>query len=382
MAELSINRNQLATFIKDPETLRRFEALFTQAGTITPEQITVIIGFIQDSDVTSATYGNAAEVAQAKSAFDYLDFDQYQGGAPKTGRLNWLPESRTLSLNMGATIQRIGQEVFELITNDGTSNFSRGDVVGIDPITRRTVPFIADGSMPAENIIGVAAQSIAVNGVGFVTILGDVPGLDTSAWVNGDALYASASSAGALTKVRPASPNLVIPVARVIVSASGSGGKIAVRPVIPSVRSYGEFIKTDSQSPSAINTPAAALFTASPLASGLGIGTPASRVVASVPGAYAVTASARLQSTGVAVASAWVWLRKNGADIPDSAEFVSINPGDTARVMTKAMVSLDAADYLQLMFAADAGTVALSPSAATAFSPASPSANLTATLES
>lgn len=384
MAEpnLTINRNQLSSFIRDPETLRRFEALFSQAGTITPEQIIQVIGFIQDSDVSSGTYGNGAEVAQAKSQYDYLDFDQYQAAPFKTGRLSWSGSSQTLTLDMVGMRQNIGQEVFERVINNSGAGFTAGTVVGVSPTTGQMVRFIADGSIPAQNIIGVAAQGIALNAAGMVALLGDVSGLNTSAWAVGDILYASDLSPGGLTKNRPVAPSLVIPVARVIVSAAGQNGKIAVRPVVFPTRSYGGFIKSDAQAPSAINTPTAALWTASTIASGMGIGTPTSRVVASVPGAYRVASSMRLQSTGVAVANAWGWLRKNGADISDSASLISIDPGATVSISMQAVVTLDPGDYLELMFAADAGTVALAPGAAPAFAPATPSANLTATLES
>lgn len=84
---------------------------------------------------------------------------------------------------------------------------------------------ITDGSY----IMGVAAESIALNGFGLVQFQGTLKGLDTSAYVDGDILWYNPAVTGGLTKTKPSAPNVKVQMAAVINAGSGGSGSILIR---------------------------------------------------------------------------------------------------------------------------------------------------------
>jgi hypothetical protein len=99
----------------------------------------------------------------------------------------------------------------------------------------------ADGSFVDElYLIGLADRTLANNGEGYAVAFGELFGMRTDGgdtnlsatetWVDGDILYASATTAGHLTKTAPTAPDQVIPVAMVVNSNSGTSGILMSRP--------------------------------------------------------------------------------------------------------------------------------------------------------
>lgn len=98
----------------------------------------------------------------------------------------------------------IGQEVWAHVRNATGSTITNGQVVYINGATGNK-PTIALADADAEatsRLIGLATHDIENNSNGFVTIAGEVGGLNTSAFSDGDLLYLS-STAGALTATKP-----------------------------------------------------------------------------------------------------------------------------------------------------------------------------------
>lgn len=88
-------------------------------------------------------------------------------------------------------------------------------------------PMIADGTINAKLFLGLVQQPIDDGGDGYVVSLGKVRNVDTSAFADGDVLYVSSSTAGALTATEPAAPRLKLPIAIVVKAAAN--GTISVR---------------------------------------------------------------------------------------------------------------------------------------------------------
>jgi L-alanine-DL-glutamate epimerase-like enolase superfamily enzyme len=84
-------------------------------------------------------------------------------------------------------------------------------------------------------ILGIATESIALNGWGYVTSFGEVRGFDTTGsassetWANGDVLYYNPAVTGGLTKTIPVAPNAKVQVAAVVYA--DANGSVFVRPV-------------------------------------------------------------------------------------------------------------------------------------------------------
>jgi hypothetical protein len=68
----------------------------------------------------------------------------------------------------------------------------------------------ADSVANSETAFGIVAEDIADSSNGFVAINGIIHGLNTNAFTEGDILYLSPTVAGAITNVKPASPNYIV----------------------------------------------------------------------------------------------------------------------------------------------------------------------------
>jgi hypothetical protein len=92
------------------------------------------------------------------------------------------------------------------------------------------------GVSSPQYIIGIAAESIALNGFGLIQILGGIKGFDTTGstygetWATGDILYYN-PSAGGLTHTYPSS-GIIVTVAAVTNAGSGGSGSLLIRPTI------------------------------------------------------------------------------------------------------------------------------------------------------
>jgi hypothetical protein len=266
---------------------------------------------------------------------------------------------------------------YTVVQNTTGFTIPKGTVVGFAGVGSNNVlsvtPYLADGSSPSLYILGVMAEELPDSGAtGLCCVWGNVNGIDTSAFSAGDILYASPTIAGALTNVKPTAPDNVIPMAAVLIS-SATAGDIFVRPTIEQQKYYGEFTKTTDQTPASTNTAYALTFDNTEIAEGISIGSPASRIVVVQSGLYQFDATVQISSSSSSAKTVWLWFRKNGTDVANSARLVTINinNGYTAVSMSE-FFSLAANDRIEIMFAADATAITVDNVAATAFAPAAP----------
>ena len=106
-------------------------------------------------------------------------------------------------------------------------------------------PFLADGTYSSEYFMGLVSETIVDGGDGFVIDHGKIYNIDTSAYTAGTILYASASSAGALTSTLPAAPKNKITVAAVV-NSSATAGVLEVRVSIGSKLHNDELVELTS----------------------------------------------------------------------------------------------------------------------------------------
>jgi hypothetical protein len=303
-----------------------------------------------------------------------------------------VPSQRDPVVDQGALATRAWFRFFQLLQSSiedaallqytvvqNTTGFTipKGTVVGFAGVGSNNVlsvtPYLADGSSPSLYILGVMAEELPDSGAtGLCCVWGNVSGIDTSAFNVGDVLYASPTVAGAFTNVKPTAPDNVIPIAAVLVD-SATAGDIFVRPTIEQQKYYGEFTKTSDQSPAVINTAYALTFDNTEIAEGISIGSPASRIVVVQSGLYQFDATVQIGSSSSSAKTVWLWFRKNGTDVANSARLVTINinNGYTAVSMSE-FFSLAANDRIEIMFAADNTAITVDNVAATAFAPAAP----------
>ena len=332
-------------------------------------------------------FNEISAVGPTKALTTYFDTTQ-ETPVTVPGQLAWSDFDGTLRLGMkgGNVVLEIGEEMFMRVSNDTGSLIEDGAAVGFAGVNgmRRiqVAPYLADGASNSLFFVGVATEDIPDGEQGFVTVYGRVRGIDTTgglvseSWSVGDLLWAHPTIPGGLTKVKPTAPQNVISVAAVL-AVDDTDGEIFVRPTIEQQQFYGVFAKTADQSPAAINTAYPVTFDTTRISNGVEIGTPTSRIVVPEAGLYQIAANVQLLSTNSSAKNVRFWFRKNGTDIPDTTRIVTtnINNGFVPLSLAEA-VSLEADDYIELVFASNDTAVRLDAVDPTAFAPSAPAAVL------
>lgn len=310
-------------------------------------------------------------------AFNYADFNTDAVYTNQTGRLGWNTSDATLNLGMEyGVIQQIGEETYARVRNSTGSTITNGTAVGFVGAATdalNVAPYLANGSTPSQYILGIMTHDLPDSGEkGYCTVWGFVRDLNTNAFNVGDVLYVSPSVAGGLTNVKPTAPDNVIPIA-VVVTKSATTGVIFVRPTIQQMQYYGEFAATTDQLVAAINTAYAVTFNTTNISNGVVLGTPASRIVVPVSGLYRGILNMQVTSGSSSAKNLWCWYRKNGTNVPNSARISTsdINNGYFT-VSHDITISMEANDYIEVMYAADSTNIYLNNEAATAFAPDAP----------
>lgn len=143
---------------------------------------------------------------------------------------------------------------------------------------------------------------------------------------------------------------------------------------------YGSFYDTTTQIPAAINVAYPMTFNTVDLSFGVTRGTPTSRIYVDRPNIYNVQFSAQLHKTSGGVGGVYIWLRKNGTNVPDSTGHIRIQGNDAETLAAwNYIIQLNAGDYIELMWEVDDTAVELLAEAATAIHPSIPSVILTVT---
>lgn len=181
-------------------------------------------------------------VSQSTGDIRYVEFDTTNVNDVAPGRLSWNSNDGTLDLGLenDVTLQ-IGQETLYRVKNQTGETISNGRLVSavgaIGSSGRILASYsIADGSVPARFIMGVATSDILDGQDGYVTHFGLVRGIDSTGtpygetWSDGDVLWANPNIPGGLTNQEP-SPggNTSIKVVVALVIDADVNGAIFVR---------------------------------------------------------------------------------------------------------------------------------------------------------
>ena len=143
---------------------------------------------------------------------------------------------------------------------------------------------------------------------------------------------------------------------------------------------YGSFYDTTDQTAAVINTAYAFAYNTTDLSFGVTIGSPTSRVYVDRANIYNIQFSAQFINTGGGANRVWIWLRKNGTDITQSATVIRIQGNNTENVAAwNFLLQMNAGDYFELMWEVDSTNISLHADPATAVHPAVPSIILTVT---
>lgn len=225
---LKLTRDQLASFLKDQRQIRAFENLFG----VVEDVIDVNVEFIAS---------NSAPQNNTGTSTDYIDLPINGPHVTQARRVQWNEDDGTVDIGLyGGSVLQVGQEIMYYAKNtsgvtitNGTPVMFSGTVGSSGKLTFTKA--VADGSVPSEYMMGAATQDIENNAFGYITSFGLIRGWNTTGapygetWNDGDLLYFDPATPGTWTKVKPAAPNIHIPVAVVIDAGSGGSGSIFMR---------------------------------------------------------------------------------------------------------------------------------------------------------
>ena len=191
---------------------------------------------IQNSVVTISDTGDIAG-ATTITDINYIDFNTGYTTTLTAGQLGW-DGNNTLGLGMsgGNVVQEIGLQLY--IYGKASSAVTKGQLIKKSGVngTSGVITFAPTTAnmTNSDEIIGIAAESISLNGFGYVISTGNIRGFNTTGsssgetWVDGDALYYNPSGSGLMTNVKPSAPNLKVQVGIVTNASSGGSGSMVV----------------------------------------------------------------------------------------------------------------------------------------------------------
>jgi len=118
-----------------------------------------------------------------------------------------------------------------IVKNDSGVALTKGTpvmAVGAVGDRIRVAKAVADGSVEPRFMLGVMFEEVANGSEGYLTLTGEVTGLNTNAYTIGDVLYVSPDTPGTFTATQPTSPDLSLGIA-IVTRVHATTGRIFIR---------------------------------------------------------------------------------------------------------------------------------------------------------
>jgi hypothetical protein len=227
------------------------------AGTLTLDRqngSVTITGFTSDIYTTGFTYNNANTLTISdNSGNDYsatintmtgltvdgnlftetLEFDTTYTGTTGVGQVTWNTDFGVPQVGMvgGNVVGKINESVFAYVKNVDTTTLNKGEVVYIfgasgDKMSVKRAS--ASGDTTSSKTLGVVAESIGVNQLGYILTQGTLDGLNLGSYTAGDILWLS-TTPGEFTNVKQYAPVHLVFIG-VVQRANPGNGQIYVKP--------------------------------------------------------------------------------------------------------------------------------------------------------
>lgn len=237
--ELSDGRQINAGEVLPPDISDRLKVIINQGasggggGVSLPDQ-TGNSGKFLTTDGTNASWGTpAGGVSSVASADGSVTVTTVSGAvdlsvATASSTTNLVVQVRNAT---GATLTK------------GTAVYISGATGQIPTVTKAQ----ANSDATSAQTLGLMTADLANNSNGYVTVIGLITNIDTSAFTDGQQLYLSGSTAGALTATKPYAPTHLVYVA-VVEHAHPTQGKLFVK--VQNGYEMDELHNVSAQSPS------------------------------------------------------------------------------------------------------------------------------------
>jgi hypothetical protein len=196
------------------------QVMYTQAG--------VPIGGATGDILVKSSATNYDTAWTDAPTVDKLALDLTAAEVVTPGQLAWNATEGTVDLGTPGVTYQLGQEIAFRCKNVSGDPITDGEAVmfmGADATTGHLeiAHMISDGTVPGYVFFGVATEPIAIGALGYVTTLGKVRGIDTSAFPDDSVLWLDPATPGGFTLTEPSAPALKVPAAAVVKSHPTDG---------------------------------------------------------------------------------------------------------------------------------------------------------------
>jgi hypothetical protein len=142
---------------------------------------------------------------------------------------------------------------------------------------------------------------------------------------------------------------------------------------------YGQFYNTATQTQTSTNVAVPVAFNTTDISVGVRLRSPStSEIEVDTEGIYNFQVSMQFDSAGGSNREVWVWFRKNGTDIPNSAMYLTIQSNQSELLQAfNLLVEMKALDYLEVVWEVGNINAEMAAFAPTGVHPAVPSIILT-----
>jgi hypothetical protein len=248
---IRLTRDQLAAFAPNQRVLRALEQLLLNQSDDSSDIVgDFLTAYIEASNASAAANNALAliesrfaelagmmpprvevvqeidplppQIENAKPKLDYFDLDLTPAGIPQEGRTMWdedygVPKT---GLAGGVVSLQHGLELLKRVRNASGGALTDGQIIYLNDASGAfPKAYLASASSTTPEkwcVCGMVTEPIGSNQPGFVTVIGAVSDVDTSAFVEGTKLYLSATVPGAFTDTMPEAPDAGIPIGIVL----------------------------------------------------------------------------------------------------------------------------------------------------------------------
>jgi hypothetical protein len=206
-----------------------YSSQYTNRSIVDKEYVDSVVG---NSTFTGGTVTGPTNFTAPLSA-KTLTLDTTYTGTTGVGTISWNTDFGVPQVGMigGNVVGKIGESLYAYVKNVDTTTLNKGEVVYIfgasgDKISVKRAS--SSGDTTSSKTLGVVAESISVNGLGFVITQGTLDGLNLGAYTAGDILWLG-NTPGTFTNVKSYAPNHLVFVG-VVQRANAGNGQMYVKP--------------------------------------------------------------------------------------------------------------------------------------------------------
>jgi hypothetical protein len=206
------------------------------ASTTIPNTAITGLGTMSTQNANAVAITGGTITGLTNLGTDYVQFNTGATVTPAIGKI-WWDGGTTLNIGMTANVTGVVNETLFIYVK-ASAAITKGQVVVQDGTVGASGVLKAKpaplNTAIATTILGIAAETIALNSFGLIQTHGYLTGLNTTGiavsetWADGDLLYYNPDYVGGLTNVKPSAPNIKLPMAEVVNAGSGSSGSLFV----------------------------------------------------------------------------------------------------------------------------------------------------------